>query len=219
MNLPEAEGPERRLLDIGSNWGRWSISAAKKGYRPVGIDSSLDAIQAARRVAQQQGITAIFLVADARYLPFSRNSFDVTFSHSTLQHLSKEDVKLVVAECARVLKASGTCLIQMANTFGLRSLWNQAKRGFRKPTHFEGRYWRPWDLRNTFGDLIGPTHLFVDGYFGFNVHSSDKDLLLKRYRMVVTCSDILRRMSKTMPWMKYWADSLYVQSVREVEIE
>ena len=67
----------------------------------------------------------------------------------------------------------------------------------------------------TFGDLIGPTNLFVDSYFGFNVHSSDKDLLLKRYQMVVLCSEVLRSMSKVMPWMMYWADSLYVQSTRE----
>jgi len=28
------------LLDIGCNWGRWSASASKKGYRVVGIDPS-----------------------------------------------------------------------------------------------------------------------------------------------------------------------------------
>jgi len=30
-----------RLLDIGCGWGRWSISAAREGYRVIGIDPSL----------------------------------------------------------------------------------------------------------------------------------------------------------------------------------
>src|SRR6476620_1256278 len=33
-----------RLLDVGCNWGRWSLSAARKGWRVVGIDPSLGAI-------------------------------------------------------------------------------------------------------------------------------------------------------------------------------
>lgn len=31
-------GNGERLLDIGCNWGRWSIAAAQKGYQPIGID-------------------------------------------------------------------------------------------------------------------------------------------------------------------------------------
>src|SRR5688500_13469653 len=40
MRLPPGNG--KRLLDIGCNWGRWSIAAARKGYRPVGMDPYLE---------------------------------------------------------------------------------------------------------------------------------------------------------------------------------
>ena len=46
--LPETAGG-LRLLDIGCNWGRWSIAASRRGYQAIGIDPGLAAIQAAYR--------------------------------------------------------------------------------------------------------------------------------------------------------------------------
>lgn len=211
--LPKASG--KYFLDIGCNWGRWCISAAQKGYTVVGIDPSLDAIKAACRVAQQLGVPAIYLVADARYLPFATNSFDVVFSYSVLQHFSKDDTKLSLNGIARVLKASGNCLIQMPNIFGLRNLYNQWKRGFKEPTSFEVRYWSPSELKKTFGNSIGPTSLFIDGYFSLNAQKRDIDLLPFRYRFLIFGSEILKKTSERIQWMKYLADSLYVKSTRK----
>ena len=42
--------PRGPLLDIGCSWGRWSLAAARKGYSVVGIDPSLGAVMAARRI-------------------------------------------------------------------------------------------------------------------------------------------------------------------------
>jgi uncharacterized protein YbaR (Trm112 family)/SAM-dependent methyltransferase len=64
IRLPQSKGA--RLLDIGCNWGRWTITAAQKGYRSVGIDPSLDAVLAARRIARQLGVEPDFVVGDAR---------------------------------------------------------------------------------------------------------------------------------------------------------
>ena len=50
IGLPPGNG--RTLLDIGCNWGRWCIAASRAGYRAIGIDPSLGAAMAARRVAQ-----------------------------------------------------------------------------------------------------------------------------------------------------------------------
>jgi 2-polyprenyl-3-methyl-5-hydroxy-6-metoxy-1,4-benzoquinol methylase len=82
LPLPQSSG--QYFLDIGCNWGRWCIAAARKGYIPIGIDPSLDAIRAARRVAKQLGVSVNYLVADARYLPFSTKKFDIVFSYSVL---------------------------------------------------------------------------------------------------------------------------------------
>ena len=58
LRMPPGAG--RRLLDIGCNWGRWSIAAARLGYRPIGIDPSLGAVLAAKRVSEKLGLDVQF---------------------------------------------------------------------------------------------------------------------------------------------------------------
>ena len=217
IRLPQGSG--EIFLDIGSNWGRWSIAAAKKGYNPVGIDPSLDALLAARQISRQLNMSARYIVADARYLPFASSCFDVVFSYSVLQHFSKENARQTLTSVSRVLKPKGTCLIQMPNTYGLHNLYNQVRRAFSEFKQFDVRFWNLRELRDTFTEIIGPTSLFVDGYFGLGIQKSDIDLLPLKYRLVVHASEILRMMSEKIQWMKYFADSIYVKSIRELEVE
>ena len=64
-------GEGRSLLDLGSNWGRWTIAAARAGYRATGLDPNEKAIAAGQRVAAELGVDAEYVVGDARKLPFS----------------------------------------------------------------------------------------------------------------------------------------------------
>lgn len=217
IRLPQGSG--EMLLDIGCNWGRWSIAAARKGYSPVGIDPSLDAIIAAREVSRQLNVSTRYIVGDARHLPFASSCFDTVYSFGVLQHFSKENARLTIDSVARVLKPHGTCLIQMAHKYGMRCLYNQARRGFfREARHFEVRFWSLRELRDTFTETIGPTSLSVDGYFGLGIQKSDIDLLPLRFQLVVYISNILQQISKKAQWMRYFADSIYVKSIREYEI-
>lgn len=213
IRLPQ--GTQEFLLDIGCNWGRWTISAAKKGYIPVGIDPNLEAIMAARRVSRQLKVSARFVVADARYLPFASSCFDVVYSFSVLQHFSKENVRLALNDVARVLKPQGTCLIQMPNKYGIKSLYNQVKGRFGEAVQFRIRYWTVPELRKTFTEVIGAASLSVDGYFGLGIQKSDIALLPRKYQLVVRASERLRLMSEKARWMKYFADSIYVKSIRD----
>jgi 2-polyprenyl-3-methyl-5-hydroxy-6-metoxy-1,4-benzoquinol methylase/uncharacterized protein YbaR (Trm112 family) len=210
LRMPTSNGAA--FLEIGCSWGRWSIAAARAGFRAVGIDPSLKGVRAAQRVARQLGIEATYLVADGRFLPFREASFVRVFSYSVLQHLSRQDVMSTLAEVSRVLLPDGTCTVQMANTFGLRSLQHQAARGFREATDFEVRYWTPRQLRTTFSKKIGPSTLSVDGFFSLNAQMSDARLLPLRHRAVVYASEIFRRLSGIIPLLKYFADSLYVEA-------
>lgn len=214
LRLPPGGG--KLLLEVGCNWGRWCIAAARAGFRPIGIDPSLKAIRAANRVARQLGINAEFAVADGRYLPFRENTFDQIFSYSVLQHISRENVATSLAEMRRVLTADGGVLVQMPNMFGIRCLYHQARRGFRLERDFEVRYWRPAELLKAFSSAIGPSELSVDGFFSLNVQPSDLHLLPARYRALVHTSEVLRRISKHVPVLAKVADSLYVSSRRTV---
>jgi len=42
--FPLGPGHGRALLDLGSNWGRWTIAAARAGYQATGIDPNEKAI-------------------------------------------------------------------------------------------------------------------------------------------------------------------------------
>jgi SAM-dependent methyltransferase len=214
IRLPPGEG--RAFLEVGCNWGRWCVSAARRGYSVVGVDPSLDAIRAARRVAEQLGVDATYLVADARHLPFAEAAFDVVFSYSVFQHFAKDDALASFAEIGRVLRPGGRSLVQMANVWGARSLVNQAReRRFREPrTLFDVRYWSPGELRDAFARAVGPTELAVDGFLTLNPQPADLALLPRRYRALVRTSEALRRLSERVRPLTYAADSLYVRSER-----
>ncbi len=212
--------PELRLethagasfLDIGCGWGRWCVAAARKGLRPVGLDPSLGAVLAARRLCEQLGVVAEFVVGDARFLPFAPHSFDLVFSYSVVQHFSKADARQALAEIGRVLTEGGRCLVQMPNAYGIRSVQQQMRRGFREAKRFEVRYWSVPELKRAFSAAIGESAVSVDGYFGLGVQASDLGLLPSKYRRIVNASEALRRWSRRAPWMCYFADSVYVQS-------
>lgn len=210
LRLPRGNG--ELFLEIGCNWGRWCIAAARLGYRPIGIDPSLKSIRAARRVARQLGVKAHYVVADGRFLPFADGAIHQAFSYSVLQHLSRENVGLVLKEIRRVLETGGGYQIQMPNTFGIRCLYHQARRAFREAEGFEVRYWRPRQLTSTFASVFGSARLSVDGYFSLNPQMSDLRLLPRKYRALVRLSHALREMTGNFPPLAYMADSLYVSS-------
>jgi SAM-dependent methyltransferase/uncharacterized protein YbaR (Trm112 family) len=209
LRLPPGKG--KRFLDIGCNWGRWCVAAARMGYRPVGIDPSLKGIRAARHVAQQLGIDAHYVVADGRYLPFARGTFDQIFSYSVLQHLSKENARLTLREVARALNSEGGFLVQMPNCFGIRCLYHQARRGFSQGHDFDVRYWTPRELVSTFRAIFGSARIVVDGFFSLNPQISDVNFLPWKYRTVVYASEALRKISGIFSPLTYVADSLYIE--------
>jgi SAM-dependent methyltransferase len=213
LRMPAGDG--RTFLDLGCSWGRWTIAAARLGYRAVGIDPSINAIRAARRVAKQLGIDAGYIVADARYLPFSGASLDAVFSYSVLQHVPKTDVHQALREIRRTLTIGGESLIQLPNALGLRSLYHQIRRGLREPRAFEVRYWTVGELERAFSASIGPTEITVDGFFSLNPQARDAPLLPLGARIVVHASETLRRVADAVPALTYVADSLYMKSRKE----
>ncbi|MEO7507912.1 MAG: class I SAM-dependent methyltransferase, partial [Pyrinomonadaceae bacterium] len=212
LRLPASQG--ERFLEVGCNWGRWCVAAARKGYLVVGLDPSLGAVLAARRVCQQLGVSARFVVGDGRYLPFAPGVFDITFAYAVFHSFSKENARMALKEMERVLRSGGRALVQLPNFFGLRCFYNNARRGFREATEFEVRFWRLSEMRKVFANLFGNVRFSVDGYFGLGVQETDIALLPPSFRMIVRSSSILRRLSLKLPFMKMFADSIFVHSER-----
>src|SRR5262245_20795061 len=202
--IPELPLPDTtdglRLLDIGCNWGRWSIAASRRGYQAIGIDPGLAAVQAATRVSRALDQSPGFVVGDGRNLPFPDQTFDVVFSYSVLQHFSKDDAKASIREAARVTKPGGRVLIQLANLLGVRQLYNQARDTLRREEGlFRVRRWTPGEMLSTFRELVGPARLSADGFFSLNAQVSDVDLLRPFPRTVVRASQLLKSVSLRVP--------------------
>ncbi len=210
LRVPPGTGS---FLDIGCNWGRWSLAAAELGYQVTGLDPSYEPLVAACRIARQLRHEIRFVAGDGRMLPFAEESFDVVFSYSVLQHLPRYDVAEAAREIARVLRHGGTAWLQMPNAFGVRNLQKQALRRFRDGTGFEVRYWTPAALRRTFA-TIGPVTLLADGYLSLNPQLSDVDLLPPRNRLIVRMSEGLRRAADAFPPLVLAADSVFVRVVK-----
>ena len=213
IRLPQGNG--ERLLDIGCNWGRWSIAAAKKNYKVIGIDPSLEAVLAAQRVSKQLGAEANFVVGDARFLPFTDDAFEVVFSYGVFQHLSKENVKTSLDEAVRVLENGGKTLFQMPNKYGIRQYQQYRRRGYTEGEGFEIRYWTPAELMETFEKRFGAMKMTSDCYFGLGIQGKDADLLPLKYKMIVYSSEFLRKVSGVFKPLAKVADSVYLESINQ----
>lgn len=214
-DLPLPDGEGRLLLDVGCSWGRWTLAAARRGYEAVGIDPSLGAIMAARRVARQLGIgTTHFVVGDARHLPFRRERFDAVYSYSVLQHLSRNDAAAAVADIGRVLKEGGIAKVQMPTRLGIRCLVHQARRGFREATGFEVRYWSLPALQRLFEQRIGRSRVEVDCYFGIGLQRADEAMMTPKLKRILSASEWLKDASRRVPALRWIADSVFVEAAR-----
>jgi SAM-dependent methyltransferase/uncharacterized protein YbaR (Trm112 family) len=213
-SLPLPAGEGRRLLDIGCSWGRWTLAASERGYEAVGIDPSLGAIMAARRVARALGRPARFVVGDARYLPFAPASMTVTYSYSVLQHFSYEDAARAIGEMGRVLKPCGMAKVQMPTRYGLRCVYQQARRRFRAAQGFEVRYWTWPRLERAFTNAVGSTRFDVDCYFGIGLQRSDAHLMPPRLRGVLRASELMKALARTISPLRRVADSVFVEATK-----
>jgi len=211
---PFLPGQGKVMVDVGCGWGRWTVAAARAGYRSIGTDVHLDALAAATRVSQQLGVDADFVCAGADSLPFQTASVDFLFCYSVLQHLERSLVREFFREVSRLLKPGGTCLVQLPNTYGFYNILRQLKRGFREaaPGSFEMRYWTRTAIRHAVQDA-GLKNLCIraDGFLSQNPQVSDLDLLSGGGKLIVLASEAARKVSTVVPLLARVADSLWVE--------
>lgn len=212
---PFGAGKGQVMVDIGCSWGRWSIAAARGGFVPVGTDVHVDALAAAAHVSQQLGARADFICCDAEHLPFQSGSVDFVFSYSVLQHLDKSKVRGIFQEISRALRPGGVCLIQLPNAFGLLSVVQQLKRGFREARTgtFEMRYWTHAKIRRALEQAgFSRVTIYTDGFFSQNPQLTDLDLLSPAGRLLVRASSAGRRAANALPILTRVADSLWIEA-------
>ena len=98
---------QKKILELGSGLGRFSIYLAKQGARVTGIDIGEDLVLGARALAQVNHVDCEFNQCDVMKLPYPNNYFDIVFGISILHHLSHPDVVVTMREASRVLRETG----------------------------------------------------------------------------------------------------------------
>ena len=111
--------PRDRLIDLGCGNGRSLLWNRELGAWSVGVDVSSFFSSEVRQVAD-------LVVSDLRCLPLANASFTKAVSLDVLEHLSRDDLSLMLSETARVLSVGGQffvyshVMINSSLAFGLR---------------------------------------------------------------------------------------------------
>jgi uncharacterized protein YbaR (Trm112 family)/SAM-dependent methyltransferase len=213
-DIPLEESDGELLLDVGSNWGRWSVSAARKGWRVIAMDPSLGAVMASRRAFRAEGLDLAYVCGDARFLPFKAGRFRSVYSYSVLQHFSEADTRLALTEVGRILQRGGFAKIQMANKGGIRSTYNRIRLRHQAADPFRVRYWSVSSILNAFEKTIGPSEICAEGFGGLGLLSEDSKYVSAWARFLTAISVFLKKLSLSVRPLIWLADSVYVISVR-----
>ena len=96
----------RRVLEVGCGAAMCSRWLASQGARPVAFDLSAGMLRHAAKGARQTGVEVPVVQADAQYLPFATDAFDIAFTAFGAVPFV-EDSARVMREVARVLRPGG----------------------------------------------------------------------------------------------------------------
>jgi SAM-dependent methyltransferase/uncharacterized protein YbaR (Trm112 family) len=214
-DIPIGNSNGELLLDLGSNWGRWSVSAARKGWRVVGIDPSLGALLAARRAFSSPMLDMTFVCGDARFLPFKANLFTCAFSYSVIQHFSETDAERSIGELGRVLRRGGFAKIQMAHKGGLRSTYSRTRGDYADSGIFQVRYWSLASMRDVFERRIGPSSCWAEAFGGLGLLAEDRNYVSAKAKMLIAISMLLKKLSILLRPLVHLADSVYIVSTKQ----
>lgn len=101
------------LADVGGAHGVYAFWLAALGHQVHLLDLSPEHIEAARKLANAEGVPALasIQVGDARALPFDSGSLNMVLLQGPLYHLMEQsDRDQVLTEAFRVLKTGGKVL-------------------------------------------------------------------------------------------------------------
>ena len=111
-----------RALDIGCGGGWESIFLAQCGFDVTGVDFSSNAIQLAKKRAEDAKVQVDFKQGNALALPVEDESVDFANDRGCLHVIPEEDRPRYVKEVLRVLKPGGQLLLR-----GCRELTDEVK--------------------------------------------------------------------------------------------
>jgi SAM-dependent methyltransferase len=103
---------EGRVLDVGSGPGTQAVELAKRGFEVVGVDVASAAVDYARRLARETGVSVTFLQADLLRDPIE-GPFQIVLDRGCFHTLEPEDRPKYVERVLRLLEPEGLLLLKV----------------------------------------------------------------------------------------------------------
>ena len=131
-----APNSDSRLLDVACGPGFLALAFAARCRETVGIDLTQAPLDIARRNRDKLDLkNTNFVVADADYLPFPDETFDVVVSRLALHHV--EDSRNVLREMARVCRPMGRIAVEdlVCSEHEARAQFQNQIEQLRDPSH------------------------------------------------------------------------------------
>jgi ubiquinone/menaquinone biosynthesis C-methylase UbiE len=109
--FPDVNYENKKVLDLGCGFGRYSKHFISKGAKVWGIDASKELI----KTAQAENPEAEFTCGNISNLTYSDSYFDFVVSGLVLDYISKKDLQKTLDGVYRVLKKNGSFIFSYPN--------------------------------------------------------------------------------------------------------
>lgn len=206
---------DKLMLDIGCGWGRWLVAGANKGYIPVGIDLRLEFCKTARNVLRDLNHNGYTVVADLENLPFQNNVFDLVWSFSVIQHTHYNRLINCLQHISRTLKPAGYTRLEFPNKRGVRNKYGPVKQNEKLKDDFNSwcvRYYTPHEYKEIVEQYLSDFSCHNHSFLGIGVLKEDLKYVSFKNKLLCTASLLLSALTKVVPGMKYYSDSLYINA-------
>jgi ubiquinone/menaquinone biosynthesis C-methylase UbiE len=105
----------KKILDLGCGSGRHAVYLAKHGFEVYGIDIALKGIKITKDWLKKEKSKANLKVGNVyKKLPYPNNFFDALISTQTLHHNKINNIRKLIKEIERVLRANGLIFITVS---------------------------------------------------------------------------------------------------------
>ncbi len=156
----------KKVLDLGCGYGKYSIVLAKKGAKVIAIDPSKYQINLAKQKNPHKNIN--YSIKDGANLSFIKtNSIDLVFMNMVIPDIDKkENLKKIFKEARRVLKIKGHFVFSTLHPLYLHPEQDKFDKGFnfKKENYFkEGSLYNAKALTEKGNEIV-----FTETHFSLN---------------------------------------------------
>jgi ubiquinone/menaquinone biosynthesis C-methylase UbiE len=135
-----------RLLDAGCGDGVYAVQAARRGAHVTGVDISDAMLVAAKRRADDGGVSVDFRIGDVQALPFNDGTFDIVVAVTTLCLVPHATAAMT--ELARAVAPGGRLVVGELGRWSTWAAWRRLRGWFGSPTWQHTTFYSARQLTN-----------------------------------------------------------------------